>query len=239
MAGRDRARGLRRPWPRSGGARRHLRGDGLRAGARSASLGHLRRALAGGGRNGCSEGAVAGGSGRGRGARDAGRVGRARGLGARPLGARAFRRPPDRDQDRRARRFGSGLRDRRGRGRRALPGRLLRAGRRDRRHAGARPDAQALLGAVRGRRVRAAGRRARGRRGPRLRHDDHRAGGRERGGGPEGHGDGGSVRQGAQAVRPPDRGLSGGFAQLRADAARGGGCAVGDLLGGLGPRPRA
>ena len=52
-------------------------------------------------------------------------------------------------------------------------------------------------------------------------------------------GDGRRVRQGAQAVRPPDRGLPGRLAPLRADAARGRGRAVRHLLRRLGGRSRA
>ena len=52
-------------------------------------------------------------------------------------------------------------------------------------------------------------------------------------------GDGGRVRQGARAVRPPDRRLPGRLARLRADAARGRGRALGRPLRRLGARPRA
>ena len=47
------------------------------------------------------------------------------------------------------------------------------------------------------------------------------------------------LREGAQAVRPPDRRLPGGVAPLRADAARDRGRALGHLLRGLGRRQRA
>ena len=112
-------------------------------------------------------------------------------------------------------------------GRRPDHGRGRRAGRVARPHAAAVPGQRRL--------ARAARRRRRARAAAGDGHERRRLARRR----PAGDGAGRGLRQGAQAVRPRDRHLPGRLARLRADAARGGGRALGRVLGGVGARPRA
>ena len=103
-----------------------------------------------------------------------------------------------------------------------------------------RRDAQAVHGQARrraGGRGRQLRRRGAARRRPRPRL--HRAGRRVDGSGAARDGDGCRLRQGAKAVRPPDRRLPGGVASMRSDAAGDRGRSLARVLRGLGVRQRA
>ena len=96
-------------------------------------------------------------------------------------------------------------------------------------------DATRLVRAGIGLRRRSAAGRRRGRRGP-LAGRARRRADRDR---PAGDGDGDRLREGAPAVRPPDRRLPGRLAPLRRDALRRRGGALAHLLRGLVRRRRA